>query len=55
MGVQRLRTGVFRKYGKDKSASFKNVIKKTNLLENELRKSRQKKQNGKIKVLKGKI
>lgn len=53
MGVQRLRTQVFRKYGRDKNTRFKNVIKKTNLLENELLKNSQKKRNGKAKILKG--
>ena len=53
LGVQRLRTQVFRKYGRDKNTRFKNVIKKTNLLENELLKNSQKKRNGKAKILKG--
>lgn len=53
MGTQRLRTGIFRKYGsQNRTNSFKNVVNKIDNLEDNLKKGLYKNQKGKVKVLK---
>lgn len=53
MGTQRLRTGIFKKYGsQNRTNSFKNVVNKIDNLEDNLKKGLYKNQKGKVKVLK---
>lgn len=53
IGTQRLRTGIFKKYGsQNRTNSFKNVVNKIDNLEDNLKKDLYKNQKGKVKVLK---